>query len=125
MWFLALSSLRFRWLSFVGIFVTVMGAAVLVTGTGSLLEAGIRGGIPPERLAGADIVVAGEQRVSLTHGSGEDRETISSTVIERVRVPLGLAREVSRIPGVAAVVADVSFPAELVLDGTPVTGPGG
>src|SRR3954467_6384082 len=100
MWFLALSSLRFRWLSFVGIFVTVMGAAVLVTGTGSLLEAGIRGAIPPERLSGADIVVAADQRVSETHGSGEDRETISSTVVERARIPSGLAAEISTIPGV-------------------------
>src|SRR4051812_15064543 len=125
MWFLALSSLRYRWLSFVGIFVTVMAATVLVTGTGSLLEAGIRGAVPPERLAGADVVVAAEQRVSETHGSGGDRETVTSTMIERVRVPVGLAEEISAVPGVAGVVADVSFPTELVVDGAPATGPHG
>ena len=66
MWFLAFSSLRHRWLSFVGVFVTVMAAATLVTATGSLLEGGIRGSVPPDRLAGADIVVAADQTVTET-----------------------------------------------------------
>ncbi len=83
MWSLAFSSLRFRWLSFVGVFVTVMAAATLVTATGSLLEGGIRGAVPPERLAGADIVVAADQDVSETRGQrrrpGDRRAAPSSS----------------------------------------------
>lgn len=125
MWSLALSSLRFRWLSFIGIFVTVMAAATLVTATGSLLEGGIRGAVPPERLAGADIVVAADQDISETRGRGDDKETVTSAVVERVRIPLQLVAEVASIPGVADVVADVSFPAYVVVDGKQVPGPGG
>ena len=65
MWLVALASLRFRCLSFVGVFVTVLAAASLITATGSLLEGGIRGDVPPERLAGADIVVAADQTVTV------------------------------------------------------------
>ena len=91
MWTLAIASLRFRWLSFVGIFVTVLAATALVTATGSLLEGGIRAAVPPERLAGADIVVAADQEISESSGHGEDRETVSSAVVERVRIPAELA----------------------------------
>jgi putative ABC transport system permease protein len=125
MWFLAFSSLRFRWLSFVGVFVTVMAAATLVTATGFLLEAGIRGATPPERLAGADIVVTADQTVREERGSGEDNETVSTVVIERVRLPADLADEISSIPGVVDVVAEASFPAHLVIDEAPVSGPHG
>ena len=125
MWTLAIASLRFRWLSFVGIFVTVLAATALVTATGSLLEGGIRAAVPPERLAGADIVVAADQEISASSGHGEDRETVSSAVVERVRIPAELAAEVSSVPGVADVVADLSFPAYVVVDGEQVPGPGG
>jgi putative ABC transport system permease protein len=125
MWFLALSSLRFRWLSFVGIFVTVLAAATLVTATGSLLEGGIRGAVPPERLAGADIVVAADQSISETSGHGEDRETVSGTAGERVSIPTNLLDDVAAVPGVDAAVAEVSFPAYLVVDGGATSGPDG
>jgi putative ABC transport system permease protein len=125
MWALSMSSLRFRWLSFVGVFVTVLAAATLVTATGLLLEGGIRGAVPPERLAGAGIVVAADQDVHETHGHGEDRETVTSAVVERVLVPAGLAREIAAVPGVATVVADVSFPAYLVVDEIQAAGPNG
>ena len=120
MWSLAFSSLRFRWLSFVGVFVTVMAAATLVTATGSLLEGGIRGSVESERLSGADIVVAADQGIRETRGHGEDRETVSATAIERVRVPTDLTDKISSVPGVADVVADVSFPAYVVVDGEQV-----
>ena len=125
MWSLALSSLRFRWLSFIGIFVTVMAAATLVTATGSLLEGGIRGAVPPERLAGADIVVAADQDISETRGRGDDKETVGGSVVERVRIPTDLVAQVESVAGVAGVVADVSFPAYVVVDGEQVAGPGG
>jgi putative ABC transport system permease protein len=124
-WFLAFSSIRFRWLSFVGVFVTVAAAAALVTATGSLLEAGIRGDVPPQRLAGADIVVAADQTVREERGTGDDHETVTSTVVERVRVPVGLAEEIASVPGVADVVAEVSFPAYVFVDGIALSGPDG
>ena len=61
MMYLAIPTLRARWASFVGVFATVAAAVALITATGVLLESGIRGDVPPERLAGADIVVAGDQ----------------------------------------------------------------
>ncbi len=125
MWTLALASLRFRWLSFVGIFVTVMAATTLVTATGSLLEGGIRGAVPPERLVGADIVVAADQDISETRGRGDDKETFGGSVVERVRIPTDVTAQVESVAGVAGVVADVSFPAYVVVDGDQVAGPGG
>src|SRR3954469_25587332 len=103
MWSLALSSLRFRWVSFVGVFVTVVAAAALVTATGSLLEAGIRGATAPDRFAGADIIVAADQTVSEERGTGEDRETVHSTVAERIPLRGVLADDVATVPGVARV----------------------
>ena len=88
--------------SFIGIFVTVMAAATLVTATGSLLEGGIRGAVPPERLAGADIVVAADQDISVTRGRGDDQETVGGFVVERVRIPTDLAAQVESVAGVAA-----------------------
>src|SRR3954447_22817963 len=125
MWFLAFSSVHFRWVSFVGVFVTVLAAATLVTATGSLLEAGIRGATPPERLAGADIVVAADQNATEARGSGEDHETVRSAVAERVRLPADLVREIASIPGVATAGGEVSFPACVEIGGQPVSGPGG
>ncbi len=125
MWTLALASLRFRWLSFVGIFVTVLAATTLVTATGSLLEGGIRGAVLPERLAGADIVVAADQEISETRGQGEDEETVGGAVAERVRIPTDLVAQAGAVPGVSRVAADVSFPAYVVADGDQVAGPGG
>src|SRR3954467_4057256 len=125
MWFLAFSSIRYRWVSFVGVFVTVLAAATLVTATGSLLEAGIRGATPPERLAGVDIVVAADQTVAESRGSGEDHETVRTAVTERVRLPADLGDEIASLPGVAAAVGEVSFPAYVEVDGAPLSGPGG
>ena len=64
MLYLAIPTLRARWASFVGVFATVAAAVALITATGVLLESGIRGDVPPERLAGTDIVVAGDQSIS-------------------------------------------------------------
>ena len=87
MMYLAIPTLRARWASFVGVFATVAAAVALITATGVLLESGIRGDVPPERLAGADIVVAGDQSISEHHGKGDDAETITTAVTERVPLP--------------------------------------
>ena len=105
----AISNLRHRWISFVGVFVTVMAAAALMTATGALLEAGIRGTAPPERLAAADIVVAADQNVSESRGTGEDHETVSSPVSERVRLRADVVKEVSAVDGVRSAVPRCRF----------------
>ena len=89
------------------------------------LEGGIRGAVPPERLAGADIVVAADQDISETRGRGDDKETVGGSVVERVRIPTDLVAQVESVAGVTGVVADVSFPAYVVVDGEQVAGPGG
>ena len=127
MLFLALPTLRARWVSFLGVLTTVAAAVTLMTATGALLEAGVRGAVPPERLAGAAIVVAGDQSITEIRGSGDDRESIRSDATERVRLPSehGNSR-IASIAGVDAVVPERSFPASLVVAGnTQLTGPAG
>ena len=70
MLFLALPSLRARWVSFIGVLITVAAAVTLMTATGVLLEAGVHGAVPPERLSGAAIVVAADQSIIEVRGSG-------------------------------------------------------
>ena len=125
MWSLAFASLRFRWLSFVGIFVTVMAAATLVTATGSLLEGGIRGCGPARtarRRRHRRRRRPGHQRDPRSRrGPGDRRAAPSSS--GSGSPPTWLA-QVASVPGVADVVADVSFPAYVVVDGEQVAGPG-
>ena len=110
MLFLALPSLRARWVSFIGVLVTVAAAVTLMTGTGALLEAGVRGAVPPERLGGATIVVAGDQSITEVRGSGEDRETVRGDATERVRLPSHMASRIASIAGVEAVMSERSLP---------------
>ena len=126
MLFLALPSLRARWVSFIGVLITVAAAVTLMTATGALLEAGVRGAVPPERLSGAAIVVAGDQSIIEIRGSGEDRESVRSDATERVRLPSSMASRIASIEGVEAVVAERSFPAVLIVaEGTQLPGPAG
>ena len=126
MLYLAIPTLRARWPSFVGVLVTIAAAVALITATGALLESGIRGDVPPERLAGADIVVAGDQSISERRGSGDDAETISMGVSERVPLPADTLARVGSVPGVESVVADVSFGAAVLSpDGSVVAGASG
>ena len=126
MMYLAIPTLRARWASFVGVFATVAAAVALITATGVLLESGIRGDVPPERLAGADIVVAGDQSISEHHGKGDDAETVTTAITERVPLSSETLTEVASVPGVESVVPDVSFRASLLRpDGSAVPGPSG
>src|SRR5262245_33873778 len=111
MLFLALPSLRARWVSFIGVLITVAAAVTLMTATGALLEAGVRGAVPPERLSGVAIAVAGDQSIIEIRGSGEDRESVRSDATERVRLPSSMASRIASIEGVEAVIAERSFPA--------------
>ena len=126
MLYLALPSLRARWVSFIGVLITVAAAVTLMTATGVLLEAGVRGAVPPERLSGAAIVVAADQSIIEIRGSGDNRETVRSDATERTRLPSSMASRIASIEGVAAVVPERSFPAALIVaGGTQLLGPAG
>jgi putative ABC transport system permease protein len=126
MLYLAIPTLRARWPSFVGVLVTIAAAVALITATGALLESGIRRDVPPERLSGADIVVSGNQSISERRGSGDDAETISIGVNERIPLAADTQSLLASVPGVESVVADVSFGAAVLgSDGSAVAGPAG
>lgn len=96
---------------FAGMFVAVFFAALLVTGLGVLIESGIRGGVEPQRYAGADVVVGGRQSLDV-------REEVDQPFAERAPLAAGTAADLATIPGVARAVADATVP--LIWSGRPV-----
>ena len=123
---LARTSLRARWRAYVGVFLTVATAVALVAACGILLEAGIRANVAPERLAGAPVVVAGNQTVQQHSGTGADAYTVTAAVPERVRIDADLVTAVRSVDGVRTASPEVSFPAYLLGPGaTAVAGPDG
>jgi putative ABC transport system permease protein len=108
---LALRTLRARTGGFVASFIALLFGATIVMACGGLMETGIRTAIPPQRLAGAAIVVTGDQS-SGAKGSGAD-------LPERVRVDANLVGSIAAVPGVAAAIPDVSFPTTLLRNGNP------
>ncbi|MFI6587397.1 ABC transporter permease [Embleya sp. NPDC050493] len=119
---LARTSVRFRPASFAGSFIALLFAATLVTMCGIFLESGLRAHVPPGRYADTPIVVAGQNSVHKTFGSGEDKEEVSVALPERSRIDAGLAARIAAVPGVATVLPDLTFPAQTptaVLDAHP------
>ncbi|TDD87527.1 ABC transporter permease [Actinomadura rubrisoli] len=102
---IALRTLRFHKSGFVASFIALFLGAVIVVGCGGLLETGIHNAAPPQRLTGAPIVVTGDQRYL-----GTERELVFA---ERIHLDAKLADDLAAVPGVAATVPDVSFPAVL------------
>lgn len=89
---LALRTLRFRVGGFAASFISLFLGAAIVMACGGLMESGIREAVPPQRLAGAPVLVTGDP-----------------SLVERPPVDAALEREVAEVPGVAATVADVAF----------------
>src|SRR5690349_14582538 len=92
----ALRTLRFRTGMFVAAFLAMFFAAAIMMACGGLIETGIRTAVPPQQLASADVVVAGDQEY---HGSGGDPDE-PPILPERVRVDAGLADTIAALPGV-------------------------
>ncbi|WP_344271586.1 ABC transporter permease [Actinomadura napierensis] len=110
--------------AFAGIFAALLFAAVLVGACGVLLESALRAHAPVDRFAAADAVVTGPQNVTQRMKRlGDDPEKQSRPLAERARVPVAAAGPLRTVPGVRAVVADVSFPV-LTSTGRAVTGHG-
>ncbi|MEU6787688.1 FtsX-like permease family protein [Nonomuraea angiospora] len=103
----ALRMLRHRKAGFAGAFVALLCAAALVTACGMLLDTGLRGGVAPERYAGAPVIVAGDQYVRQAKESGKEKAKLLS---ERRWIPAALAQDLARVPGVTKVVTEVTFP---------------
>lgn len=102
---LATRMLRFRKAGFAASFVALFVGSAIVMACGGLMETGIRLNAPPERLAAAPIVVAGQQRYAVPHSDDE-----TATLPERVRINAALAERILAVPGVRRTISDVSFP---------------
>src|SRR5512132_766841 len=122
MWRLALSSLRYRRIGLVATFIAMALGAAIVLACGGLMETGIRTAVPPQRLAAAAVVVTGNQAYQLPKANPADTEEhpASATLVDRVRVDVGLVNTIQTVPGVAKAVGWVSFPATVLTDGQPV-----
>ncbi|GAA2157172.1 FtsX-like permease family protein [Actinomadura napierensis] len=125
MFSLALTTLRARKAGFAGAFVALFFAAALVAACGTLLETGLRGGIPPERYAGTPVIVAGDQDAhAVEHKKGKEKRK-SKPLAEHVWIPSGIADRLRSVEGVRSVVPEVTFPAYVVAHGRTLTGPDG
>lgn len=111
----AKATIRYRKGPFVGMFVAVLCAAALVTALGVLLESGLRSGVPPQRYAGAPVVVGAQQSIPV-------EEDIDQPYSERVPVPADLVNKVAAVPGVAKAIGDVTV--RVTIGGQPVAGHG-
>jgi putative ABC transport system permease protein len=116
---LALTGLRYRLAASLATFVAVLLGGALLVACGGLLETAIRLDAPPQRLAGAPIVVGGSGGFALP-----DQQSQTVPYPERAGVPVEVVDRIAGITGVRAAVADVSFAAALVDSAGSVTGGG-
>ncbi|TLP62198.1 ABC transporter permease [Microbispora triticiradicis] len=108
---LALKTLRHRGAAFAGAFVALVCAAALVCACLMLLETGLRGGVAPERYAGAPLIVAGDQNVHETVATSSGKvKTKAKPLSERVWIPEATAARLRGLPGVSEVLTEVTFP---------------
>ncbi|WP_369246579.1 ABC transporter permease [Streptomyces sp. R41] len=114
---LARAAVRFKPAGFVGTFVALAMAALIVSACGILLETGVRASVPPQRYAGAPVLVAADQRAHLVSGHGEDREDEAVQVPDRVRLDNSLVAKAASVPGARTAVADVTFPVRTAAHG--------
>ena len=66
MFALAWRSLRARRTSFAGAFLALLCGSAVMTASGVLVESGLRVAVPPERYAGASVVVGAMPRPACT-----------------------------------------------------------
>jgi putative ABC transport system permease protein len=107
---IARKTIKGRKAGFAGAFLAVLLASVLITALGVLVESGLRGGLPPQRYAGADVVVSGVQALPVV-------EDADLALPERVRLPAEVVDAVADVPGVAEAAGDVDVPVSVVADG--------
>ncbi|MFJ4795003.1 FtsX-like permease family protein [Kitasatospora purpeofusca] len=114
----ALQTLRARRGAFTGAFLALFCAAALVTACGILLETGLRGTIGTERYAGTPVLVAADQnvhRVTVSGGGGKSKTKHKEKPLgERAWLPAGTVDGLRALPGVRAVLPELTFPAHAV-----------
>ncbi|MEV5575832.1 ABC transporter permease [Spirillospora sp. NPDC052269] len=94
-----------------GVLVTLLFATVLVGAFGVLLESGLRAHAPVERYGAARAVVTTPGSVGIrTKSAGSKPKTQHRPRTELPRIPVSAADRLRQVPGVRAVVPDVSFP---------------
>ncbi|MET0234075.1 MAG: FtsX-like permease family protein [Kibdelosporangium sp.] len=117
----ALRTLRFRMSSFVATFLAVFVGSAIVVASGGLMETGIRVAVPPERLAAAQVVVAGDQSYDVPNEDPDDLKDIKSVALaERHWLDPALVDVVRSVPGVVKATGETAVPATVVRDGKPV-----
>jgi putative ABC transport system permease protein len=114
---LAWSTVKDRRGGFAGAFIAITAGSAVLTACGILLESGLRAGVPPERYAGAAVVVAAEQSWWLD-------ESTEARYSERVTLPSATVAAVDAVPGVRAAAGDVNVPVSLLPDGRSLLGHG-
>ncbi|MFL6073543.1 MAG: ABC transporter permease [Mycobacteriales bacterium] len=112
---LALATLRTRAPASAATFVAMLLGTTLLLACGGLLETAIRLDATPQRLAGVPIVVAGPSGFKLP-----DQKSQRAAYPERGGLDPALVTRAAAVPGVAAAVPDVSFPAVPLVGGEPV-----
>ncbi|WP_432991274.1 FtsX-like permease family protein [Dactylosporangium sp. CA-233914] len=97
---IALQTVRARWTSFAGVFVAVgLGVCLLAT-TGLTLAESVGGGRRPVWYERADVVVAGQNSITVVVDAGREDEYTSTTETQRSRpLPADL---LARLPGAVA-----------------------
>ncbi|MFE0028762.1 ABC transporter permease [Amycolatopsis sp. NPDC059021] len=116
---LALASLRYRVAASLASFVAILIGCGLLIACAGLFETAFVLRAQPQRLAAAPVVVGGSPAFKLP-----DEESQVVPYVERAGLPVDKIARIAAVPGVERVVADVSFPATLLRDGTPqVSGP--
>ncbi|MBB2915619.1 putative ABC transport system permease protein [Streptosporangium becharense] len=114
MWRLALRTLSFRKDLFTAVFTAMFLCAVILSAAGTLTETGLRKIVPPQRLAGAAVVVTGDPSYALPEAGPRDEDVEWVRLTERVRLDAVLLDVVRAVPGAAGVVGDLSFPATVL-----------
>ncbi|MFD5315660.1 ABC transporter permease [Streptomyces sp. NPDC127098] len=103
-------------------FVALVGASALLTALGVVLQTGLTAHAEAERHASASAVVTADRTIEVGRGG----ETQAEPATEQVELPFELVDRLGELPGVAAAVAELTFPAEVVgPDGRPLAGPDG
>ncbi|MFJ8387826.1 ABC transporter permease [Streptomyces sp. NPDC094438] len=115
----ALQTMRDRRGGFLGAFVALMCAAALITACGTLLETGLRGKIATERYAATPLIVSADQNVhetTVTEKKGKTKvKHKAKPVAERAWLPEQILRTVREVPGVRAVIPELTFEAQALI----------
>ncbi|WP_206440593.1 ABC transporter permease [Streptomyces scabichelini] len=107
---LARAAVRFKPAAFVGTFVALAMAALIVSACGILLETGVRASVPPARYADAPVVAAADQRAHRVTGHGDSREDDAVPVPDKAWLDNSLVAKAGSVSGAREAVADVTFP---------------